>query len=245
MKSVPLTAYPRTQVRRNRVKSVRKATRIPAVIYGRQAQPQNLEVAAKALEDLLEHSASEIVLVDLAVDTDPRPKRLALLQEVQHHPLSGHPLHVDFHEVAEDEKVTILVPVQATGEAVGVRTGGGTLEHVRFSLKVRALPKDLPEILAVDVSHLEVGQSVHIGEIPVPPGVELLGDKGIPVLTVAAPITEAQEQAAEEAAAAAPTQPEMIREKKEGAEGAAEGKPDKAAEKAPEKASDKGAEKKK
>ena len=122
-------------------------------------------------------------------------KRLALVQEVQHHPLSGKVLHVDFHEVAENELVTITVPVEPTGEAVGVKTGGGTLEHVLHKLKVRALPKDLPEIIQIDVSALEVGKSVHIGEITPPAGVELLGDKKLPVFAVAAPITEAQEEA--------------------------------------------------
>ena len=93
--------------------------------------------------------------MDLAVKDDARPKRLALVQEVQHHPLSGKVLHVDFHEVAENEKVTIMVPVETVGEAEGVKTGGGVLEHVLFKIKVRGLPKDLPEQITVDVSHLE------------------------------------------------------------------------------------------
>ena len=87
-------------------------------------------------------------------------------------------------------------PVEATGEAIGVKTGGGTLEHVLFKLKVRALPKDLPEALMADVSHLEIGKAIHIGDIKAPPGVEILGDKHISVLAVAAPVSEAQEAAA-------------------------------------------------
>ena len=153
--------------------------------------------------------------MDLAVKDDARPKRLALVQEVQHHPLSGKVLHVDFHEVAENEKVTIMVPVETVGEAVGVKTGGGVLEHVLFKIKVRALPKDLPEqIIVVDVSHLKIGQAIHIGEIKAPEGVEILGDKHIPVIAVAAPRTE-EEEAAEAAEAAAPGEVEMIKEKKE------------------------------
>ncbi len=109
-------------------------------------------------------------------------------------------LHVDLHEVAEDEKVTAMVPVEGIGEAAGVKTGGGTLEHVLFKLKVRALPKDLPEALIVDVSKLEIGQAIHIGDIKAPEGVEILGDKHISVLAVAAPVSEAQEAAALEAA---------------------------------------------
>jgi large subunit ribosomal protein L25 len=230
MKSVPLNAFPRTQARRGGVKKLRDAGRLPAVIYGRQQEPQSLEITFKDMENLIHHSVSENLLVDLAVAGDARPKRLALVQEVQHHPLSGKMLHVDLHEVAENEKVTIMVPVETEGEATGVKNGGGVLEHVLFKIKARALPKDLPEAIVVDVSHLEIGRAIHIGDIKPQAGVEILGDKHISVIAVAAPISEAQEAAATEAAVGATGEVEMIKEKKEdGTEGAA---PAKAGEKA-------------
>src|SRR5437667_702620 len=238
MKSVALNAFPRTLGRRAGAKKLRTDGRIPAVIYGRQAQPQNLEINSKEMEDLIHHSVSENLLVDLAVKDDARPKRLALVQEVQHHPLNGKVLHVDFHEVAEDEKVTVMVPVETVGEAVGVKTDGGVLEHVLFKIRARGLPKDLPELITVDVSNLNIGQAIHLGEIPAPAGVELIGDKNIPVISVAAPRTEEEEAAeAAEAAAAVPGEVEMIKEKKEEGEEAA---PAKGAEKG---AAAKGAEK--
>ena len=247
MKSVLLNAAPRVLARRAGAKALRAGGRIPAVIYGRQAPPQNLELKSKEMEDLIHHSVSENLLVDLVVKDDARPKRLALVQEVQHHPLTGKVLHVDFHEVAADEKVTVLVPLETVGEAEGVKTQGGVLEHVLFKIKVRALPKDLPEQITVDVSHLMIGQAIHLGEIKAPAGCEIIGDKQIPVIAVAAPRTE-EEEAAEAAAAAeaVPGEVEMIKEKKEeGEEGAP---PAKGAEKAPakagaEKAPAKGAEK--
>src|SRR5262245_16820541 len=104
MKPVLLTAYPRTLARRIGVRKLRAAGRIPAVIYGRQIEPQNLEVDRKALEDVLHHAASETLLVDLSVEKDTRPKRLALVQEIQHHPLNGQMLHLDLHEISETEK---------------------------------------------------------------------------------------------------------------------------------------------
>ena len=246
MKSVSLNAFPRTLGRRPGAKKLRTSGRIPAVIYGRQAQPQNLEVVAKEMEDLIHHSVSENLLVDLAVTNDGRPKRLALVQEVQHHPLSGKVLHVDFHEIAENEKVTVKVPVETTGEAEGVKTQGGVLEHVLFKISARGLAKDLPELITVDVSHLKIGEAIHLGDIKAPPGVEIVGDKKIPVIAVAAPRTEEEEAAeAAEAAAAVPGEVEMIKEKKEGEE---EGAPaakgaEKGAEKAPAKGAEKGAEK--
>src|SRR5438445_4372391 len=249
MKSVALNAFPRQLGRRAGAKKLRASGRIPAVIYGRQAQPQNLEVLAKEMEDLIHHSISENLLVDLAVKDDARPKRLALVQEVQHHPLSGKVLHVDFHEVAENEKVTVMVPVETAGEPVGVKTDGGVLEHVLFKIKARGLPKDLPELITVDVSHLKIGQAIHLGEIQAPAGVEIIGDKKIPIIAVAAPRTEEEEAAeAAEAAAAAPGEVEMIKEKKEEGEEAAPAKgaekgAAKGAEKAPAKGAEKGAEK--
>ena len=227
MKSVPLNAFPRKATRRGGVKKLREQNnRVPAVIYGRGVEPQNLELNKVEIDNLIHHSVSENVLVDLAVKDDARGKRLALVQDIQHHPLKRHILHVDLHEVAENETVTILVPVEPKGEAVGVKTGGGTLEHVLFKIKVRALPKDLPEQINVDVTALDIGKSIHLGEITPPANVEFLGDKKVVVFSVAAPVTEEQEAAAAAEAAAGAGEVEMIKEKKEeGEEGAkAEGK---------------------
>jgi large subunit ribosomal protein L25 len=244
MKSVPLKAFPRTLSRRGGAKRLRAAGRVPAIIYGRQAKPQNLEVNVKELEELIHHSASENVLVDLSVESDARPRRLALVQEIQHHPLEGDMLHVDFHEVAENEKVVVHVPLETTGEAAGVKTGGGVLEHILFKLKVRCLPKDLPEQIIVDVSHLELGKAVHLGEIKAPANVEILGDKKIPVVSVAMPRAEEEEAAAATTETVAAGDVEMIKEKKEeGEEGAAPAKGEKGAAKPGEKAPAKGAEK--
>jgi len=231
MKSLSLKAFPRSLAKRSAVKKLRVTGRVPAIIYGRKIQPQNLEVTLTDIEDLIHQSVSETILVDLAVEGEAKSRRLALVQEVQHHPLSRKVLHVDFHEVAENEKVTVTVPVETTGEAAGVKTGGGVLEHVLFKLKVRALPRELPEVITVDVTRLEIGQSIHLGE-------------KIPVISVAAPITEAQEAAALEAATTPLAEPDVLKEKKEeGAEQAAAGGAAKPAQKGVEKPSEKPVEK--
>ncbi len=260
MKSVSLTAFPRVLVQRTAVKRLRASGRVPAVVYGRTRPAQNLEIKAKEIEDLMQVSASENILVDLKVEGDAQPSRLALVQQLQHHPLTGRLVHVDLHEVTADERVTITVPVETTGEAAGVKTGGGVLEHVLFKLKVRALPKDLPEVLLVDVTPLEIGQAIHIGDIKPPPGAEILGGKNISVIAVSAPVTEAEEAAAEAAATETTlAEPEVLKEKKEegapeaGEKGAAakaapkggEKPAEKPAEKKPEKAPEKKPEKKK
>jgi len=240
MKSIALNAFPRTLGRRAGCKTLRVSGRVPAVIYGKHSKPQSLEINILDIRDAVHGASSENVLLNLTVQGDPKPGRLAIIQEIQRHVLSKQVLHVDLHEVAEDEKVILSVPVESVGEAVGVKTGGGTLEHVLFKLKLRALPKDLPEALVLDVSHLEIGQAIHIGDIKPPPGVEILGDKHISVLAVAAPISEAQEAAMLEAATATAGEVEMIKEKKEeGVEG--EAAPEEAGEAAAAKPGEKGA----
>ncbi|MBI3879988.1 MAG: 50S ribosomal protein L25 [Verrucomicrobia bacterium] len=228
MKSVALKAYPRSVSGRNAVKKLRTTGRVPATIYGAKVQAQNLELVTREVSDLLKHSASEIILLDLTVEGDARAQRLALMQEVQHHALSGKIQHVDFHEVAPDELVTIHVPVEPIGEPVGVKAGGGVLEHVVHKLKVIALPKDLPEFIQVDVSALEIGKSIHLGDIKAPPGVKIIGHAEASVFAVAAPVAEVEVVPVAAEGAAAAGEVEMIKEKKEdGTEGAAK-KDDKA-----------------
>ncbi len=220
MKSVPLTAYARSVAGRNAVKKLRGAGRIPTVIYGGKSPSQTLELNQREIDKLIAHSASENILVDLAVEGDARPARLALVQEVQHDPITREVLHIDFHEVSPTEKVTVMVPVETLGVAVGVKDGG-VLEHVLYKIKVRALPADLPLVLEVDVSGMTLNQVLHLGEIPVPEGVEVLGDKKVPVLSIAPPRTEVEATTATDGAAApATTDVEMIKEKKDEAGGA-------------------------
>ncbi len=213
MKSVALKAHPRSQVQRAEVTKLRRAGRVPATIYGRIAKPQNLEIVLDDINNLLNHSASENLLVDLHVETDARSKRLALVQDIQHHPLTGRVVHIDFHEVAEDEKVTVSVPVETTGEPAGVKNGGGSLEHVLHKVKVRCFPKDLPDQIMIDVTALEIGKSIHIGEVEAPNGVEILGDKHLTLVSVAAP--RAEEVVAPVAGAAGAADVEMTKEKKD------------------------------
>ena len=167
-------------------------------------------------------ATSENVLVDLQVDEGGTMKnRLALIQEVQHHPYEDTVLHIDFHEVLATEKLRARVPIRPVGEPAGVKNGGGVLEYVMRELHVECLPQDLPDVIEVNVEKLEISQSIHIGDITPPPGVALLDAKGQTVFLVAAPITEEELAAMTEAAAAPSAEPEVITAKKEeGEEGA-------------------------
>jgi len=212
MKSVPLTAYTRTAHGRLDVKKLRTSGRVPASIYGGQSKPQNLEIAKRELDDLINHSVSENLLIDLKIEGDAKPQRLALVQEIQHYPLDGKILHLDLHEVDPNEKVTITVPVETKGESVGVKNGG-VLEHTLHKIRVKAFPKDLPEVLFVDISALELNQTIHLGDLPKVEGVEFVGNAKITVVSVAPP----REEKVEEVVATAPGDVVATKEKaKEG-----------------------------
>jgi len=193
MEAVALKAQTRQVLGRNQVKKVRANGRIPGVLYGKGSDPAVIDISEKEFEHLVHHSVSENVLVDLSVEGEGGGQHLAMVQEVSHHPLTGKMLHVDFHKVSADEEVTAIVPIETFGEAVGVKTSGGTLEHVLFRTKVRALPKNLPAIISIDVTDFEAGKILHLGEVPLPEGVKVLGAPEIPVLTITQPRVKAAE----------------------------------------------------
>ena len=216
-----LTVQTRTQVGRNAIKKVRKEGLIPGVIYGVGQEPINLEVNRRQLSTVLAHSSSENILLELEiVDGDNKRNSLAMIQEVQHHPIQRQILHVDFHAVSATEKITAEVPIETVGEPIGVKTNGGLLEHNLRDLEVECLPGDLPDRIEVDVTGLDINQSIHVKDLKLPPGVEAVTDGDLTVVAVSAARVEEEPT---EALGATPTAPEVITAKKpeEGA-GAAE-----------------------
>jgi large subunit ribosomal protein L25 len=208
---VKLKAQKRTVIGRNAIKKIKKEGLVPGVIYGSQAEPMALQVESRALTNVLAHASSEHVLVELEIaDGSQSTNRLALIQEVQHHPLKRQLLHVDFHAVSVTEKIISEVPIEAFGEALGVRTFGGLLEYSLRSLEVECFPQDLPDIVRVDVTNLNIGESFHVRDLPLPAGVEALTDGDLTVVSVVA--SRVGEEVVE--TAEAPAAPEVITEKK-------------------------------
>ncbi|MES2507139.1 MAG: 50S ribosomal protein L25 [Verrucomicrobiota bacterium] len=166
-KILDIIAQPRISEGTAAVNRLRKAGSIPAVVYGRKTPPANVQVDAKTFTKLLESSASDNILVSLKIDS---AEQLALVQEVQHDHLRGGILHVDFHAIAMDEEIHAEVPLNLTGESPGAKAGG-LIEAIHHNLEVRCLPKDLPEGIVVDISDLQVGKAIHVGDIKLPEGV--------------------------------------------------------------------------
>jgi large subunit ribosomal protein L25 len=185
---------------------------VPANVYAKGEPNLNLQLDKKEITNLLAHATSEHVLVDLEiVSGEETSNRLALIQEVQHHPLRRDVVHVDFHAVRADEEIHAAVPIEPVGEADGVKNAGGIMEVAIHELEVACLPKDLPDIIRVDVSALGLGQSIHVRDLILPEGVTARANADLTVITVAAPRVEVEPVAA----AAAAAEPEVIKEKKE------------------------------
>ena len=199
MNAVELEAQPRETKKRNRNKASREAGRIPGVVYGGGEEKNSLvEVDEKTFGRVMDSASSDTVLLNLKVGD---ASRLALVQEVQHHPVSRKPLHVDFREVKPDQSVIVTLPTVPVGEPVGVKTGGGTLEHVLRYIKVKGTPSSLPESIEVDVAALDIGQTLHVSDVATADGVELLGNASNPVISISKPRVSGKDKTDDEEAA--------------------------------------------
>ena len=188
-----LQVAPRKRSGTGALKRLRREGLVPAVVYGKKFDNINLKVNAKEIRDLLAHSTSENILVDLQIEGGGN--QLALIQDVTHNPLSGNIVHIDFHAIKEDEKIHARVPVRLTGESAGVKLGG-LLEHQIHSLEISCLPKDLPEAIVYDVTHLNTGDFVHVRELSFPEGVQPKLSGEVIVIHIAAPRVSAEPAAA-------------------------------------------------
>ena len=184
-----LGAEPREGTGKGVNRKLRAAGRIPAVVYGKKRDPRALSLDPAALEKLLRGSGAGLnTLIDLSVEgrTDT-----VLVKELQRHPVKGAFLHVDFYQVDLTRKITVSVPIHFVGKAHGVEFGG-ILDHPLREIEVECLPRAIPEFVEVDVSALEIGQSIHVSELRLPEGVEVKTDGSLPVASVVLPAAEVE-----------------------------------------------------
>jgi large subunit ribosomal protein L25 len=211
-KQVKLRAEPRTSVGRSAVRKLKARGIIPAIIYGGKDKPQSLQVTARDIDALMSHASGENVLVELEIAGE-KSTRTALVQEVQHSPVSGDIRHVDFHAISMDETIQAEIPLEPVGIANGVKNFGGLLEQSLRALTIECLPRDLPDRITVDISALNIGDSIHVRDIRLPSGVTAKVQPDLTAFSVLAPVIEEEPVVAEAEAAAAG--PEVITEKKE------------------------------
>jgi len=191
------------EIREGRGKGVarklRAAGRIPGVCYRRNAEPIAISLDPSELDRVLRKASSGInTLLDLKVagggDFDGRQ---VLVKELQRNPISGAYLHADLYAVDLKQTIHVSIPVHIKGAAIGVTLGGGILDHSTRELDVECLPNAIPEEIAVDVSALETGDSIHVRDLAVPEGVEILNDPDVSIVSVVAPAVVEEEAPAE------------------------------------------------
>jgi large subunit ribosomal protein L25 len=219
-KEVKLKAEHRSATGRSAARRLKAQGIVPAVIYGAKVKPQPLQVSARDINAMLSHASGENILVELEIPGE-KSNRTALVQEIQHSPVGGTVLHIDFHAVSMDEKIHAEVPLEATGIANGVKNFGGLLEQSLRSLAVECLPRDLPDRITVDVSNLNIGDSIHVRDIQLPKAVTAKVQPDLTAFSVVAPAVEEEPVVAAADAEAAAAGPEVIKEKKVEGEAAA------------------------
>ena len=188
MKKYQLTVTTREGTGRSASRRLRKAEKIPAILYGKHTKPENLAVNGPEFVRLLKEIRGSATLIELKRDAGTTA--LSFLQEIQRDPITDKYLHLDLQEVKENEKMIINVSIHVTGEAYGVKTEGGILETASHRLRIRCLPKDLPAFIEVNVTELKVGETIHVSELKPLTGVEFLDDKNQAVVICVEPPAE-------------------------------------------------------
>ncbi len=176
-----INATKRTTKGNGPARALRREGQIPAVLYGPGNEPTSITVDTHELETLLKSSRSGQIFVNLAIESIG--ERKALLKELQRHPVSGQFIHADFYEVTMDRKIRVRVPVTTRGKSNGVEMGG-MLQIIRRELEVLCLPDDIPEVIEIDITELDMGESVHVEDIPLEGDVEIPHEVNFTVLTI-------------------------------------------------------------
>ena len=199
MDLIELKTKIRTTTGNGPARRLRMSEQIPAVLYGQKTEPVLLSVNKSDLEQVFKKGGIGQVILNLVIqkngETTTRP---AMIKELQTHPLSRNFIHIDFYEIKMDQKITAKIPVVTTGKAKGVELGG-ILQIIRRELEVECLPLAVPESIEIDISDLDIGDSIHVGQIRVEGEIEFLEDDNYTVVTVLSPKMEEEPEEEKEA----------------------------------------------
>lgn len=203
MQQFEITAEKRVDQGKGASRRLRRAGKVPGILYGANKPPQSIQVGNTDMLLHLEHEAFYSHILTLKLDG---ATERVVMRDLQRHPYKAYLLHVDLLRVDEKQKLTMRIPLHFLNQEIcpGVKTGGAILSHLMSEVQIRCLPKDLPEYIAVDVGGMNVGDTLHLSELKLPPGVEAAEDPERAVVSCHIPrvIEEPVAEAAPEAAAA-------------------------------------------
>jgi large subunit ribosomal protein L25 len=207
MEEIRIKAETRTERGKGPARRMRRQGTIPAILYGRDVQPVALTISSKDWRRLETHARSNAVIKMELTEGGAAQERPVMIKNVQKAPVDQKVLHVDFLQISMERAVQVEVPIHLTGAAAGVVKGGVVEQHLR-TVMIESLPGQIPEKIDVDISALEIGDSIHIREISLP-GVKLLDPPDVAVVGITPPEAEEKVEAAAPAAeeAAAPAAP--------------------------------------
>jgi len=216
METIDLHALVREKTGGRTPGRLRKEGIIPGVVYGKMKEPIHVQVERGAFARALHTSAGENVVLNLKLNNSKKAAVTVILKDMQHHIINDKVEHIDFQEISLTDKIQVKVHVQPKGEAAGVQQGG-VLDVIHHEISIECLPTQIPEKLTIDISELQIGDSLHIKDLTFPEGVECLDDLEDVLLVVHAPKVETEEEAEEEALEGeeASAEPEVIKKGKE------------------------------
>jgi len=188
-----LNATVRKSTGNSPARELRRGGHIPAVLYGPQTESVMLTVNNKELEQILKKGNIGSIILNLVIQNGKKITKPAMIKELQSHPVSGAFLHVDFYEIDMQRKINVMIPVVTKGISKGVEVGG-LLQIIRREIEVLCMPGDIPETIVIDITDMDIGDSVHVDEIPLGDNVEIASDVNFTVLTVVSPKVEAVEE---------------------------------------------------
>ncbi|NOZ85245.1 MAG: 50S ribosomal protein L25/general stress protein Ctc [Deltaproteobacteria bacterium] len=200
MEARQLEAERRTETGKGVARKLRAQGKIPAICYGKNLKAIPMALVPGELAKVLDREKGVNTLIKLDIKGEEPMEKLVLVKDRQFHPLSGSLLHADFVEVKEGEVLRIEVPLILTGRSKGVKEGG-TLSQPRRRLLIECTPDKIPTKIELDVTNLDLGDSIHIDELEMPDGVKAVYDRSYTVAVVVAPSAEKEEKVEEEAAA--------------------------------------------
>jgi len=239
MEKIYLDCLLREETGKNKVNSLRRNGSVPAVVYGHGKKSLSVKVDRSQLIKFMHaHHGAENMVITLRISGDDKNKahqeeKAVLIKEIQYHPVRDDILHMDFNQVSLTKVIQVKTPIEAKGEAEGVKQEGGVLTHILWELEIECLPTMIPEKIEVDITNMKIGDSIYVKDLVTPGDVKVLTDIEAIVFTLAPPKKEEVIEEVPEGEVSA--EPEVIKEKKEKEEKAEETEEKKSQKETPEK----------
>jgi len=213
MKEIVVDVKSRETLGKNPSRRLRHEGLIPAIVYGAKKDAVPVVVDPKKILEII-HSESGVNTIFQLGLADTEARRHVMIKEYQVDPVRGNLIHADFVRIQMDEVIEVDVPVQATGEAAGVKLDGGILDHVTRQVRVSCLPGDIPEHIVIDVTPLKIGDALRVSDLPKSDKYRILSEADVTLVVVTPPAKEEVAAPTAEAAPAAPAEPEVIKKGK-------------------------------